>query len=232
MDLRLFIIAITPGIVLLVAIYLTDRLDREPIKLLLLTFALGALAVIPAIIVEEILIRFNIFTGVLAAAYNAFIVASLTEEFFKRLVVLKLPYKTKYFNEKLDGIVYGVFASMGFATVENIMYVAFRYTNNPFIGLYRGIFSVPAHAAFGVTMGYYLSLARFETDDKKKASYMRKSLIMPILFHGIFDFILMIEYQQLLVLFVPYVLIIWFINARKLSKFVFDSRSRITRRKE
>ncbi len=84
--------------------------------------------------------QINPFTGVLGSLYTAFIVAGLTEEYFKRLVVLKIPYKTKYFNEKLDGIVYSVFSTMGFATVENIVYVVYRYTNNPYIGLYRGIF--------------------------------------------------------------------------------------------
>ncbi|MDR7871519.1 MAG: PrsW family glutamic-type intramembrane protease [Tissierellaceae bacterium] len=232
MNLRLFIIAITPVIVLLLAIYLTDKSDREPTKLLLLTFLFGALAVIPTIIVEEFLIRFNVFSGTLQAAYNAFIVAAFTEEYFKRLVILKLPFRTSYFNEKLDGIVYGVFAHLGFAVVENIMYVVFTYTNNPFIGLYRGIFSVPAHGVFGVTMGYYLSLSRFDNDKKRKAANMRKSLIMPILFHGVFDFILMAEIPELTLLFVPYVLFIWWVNGRKLSKFVYDSRSRIIRKKE
>ncbi len=63
MQIRLFIIAITPAIIGMFAIYLSDRVDREPAKLLFLTYLLGALAVIPSILVEEILIRFNIFSG-------------------------------------------------------------------------------------------------------------------------------------------------------------------------
>jgi len=233
MNTRLFIIAITPAIIGLGAIYLSDRRDREPMKLLLLTFFLGALSVVPSIIVEEILISFNIFTGIPGAFYNAFIVAGLTEEYFKRLMVVKVPFKTIYFNEKLDGIVYGVFAALGFATVENIIYVVFTYTNNPFIGLYRGIFSVPAHGIFGITMGYYLSLARFETDPKIKKTKMAKSLYMPVILHGFFDFILMAEIPELTMLFVPYVIFLWWINERKLSSFIFDSRSRIkNKRKE
>ncbi len=232
MNVRLYIIAITPALAFLLAIYLTDRGDKEPTKLLLLTFLLGALAVIPSIIVEEVLVQFNIFSGSLKAAYNAFIVAAMTEEFFKRLVVLKVPYRTRYFDEKLDGIIYAVFASLGFATVENIIYVVFTYSNNPFIGLYRGIFSVPAHGVFGITMGYYLSLARFDTIGKRKAQHIRKSLTMPILFHGVFDFILMADIPELTLLFVPYVLFIWWLNARKLSRFVFDARSRVIRKRE
>lgn len=227
MELRLWIIAIIPAAVIILGIYLSDRNDREPLKVLLITYILGALTVIPSIIVEEILIAFNIFPGVFGAFYNAFIVAGLTEEYFKRLAVLKYPYKTKFFNEKLDGIVYCVFATMGFATVENVIYVVYRYTNNPFIGLYRGIFSVPAHAVFGITMGYYLSLAKFDTNLERKKMNMRKSLYMPVLMHGMFDFILMAEIPQLTLLFVPYSIFLWVLNQRKLSNFMYDSRNRV-----
>lgn len=227
MNIRLFIIAITPIIIGLFAIYLSDRVDKEPTKLLVLTYILGAAAVIPSLIVEEVLVKFNVFTGVLGAFYNAFIVAALTEEFFKRLVVLKLPYKTTYFNEKLDGIVYAVFAALGFATVENVMYVVFAYTNNPFIGLYRGVFSVPAHGIFGITMGYYISLSRFDKVKARKKINLRKSLLMPIILHGLFDFILMANVPELTLLFVPYVVFLWWLNERKLSTFIFDSKNRI-----
>lgn len=232
MNTRLFIIAVTPAVIGLGAIYLSDRHDREPLKVLMLTFFLGALAVIPSIIVEEVLVRFNIFSGVLGAFYNAFIVAGLTEEFFKRLMILKYPFKTKYFNEKLDGIVYGVFAALGFATVENIIYVVFTYTNNPFIGLYRGVFSVPAHAIFGVTMGYYLSLSRFDSNQENKRKNMIKSLIYPIIIHGLFDFILMADIPELTIMFVPYVIFLWWLNSKKLSGFLYDSKHRVIKREK
>ncbi|QQY79348.1 RsiW-degrading membrane proteinase PrsW (M82 family) [Keratinibaculum paraultunense] len=226
MNTRLFTIAITPAIAIIFGIYLSDRYDREPLKLLMLTYIFGALSAIPIIIVEELLLKLNIFSGIFDALYTAFIVAGLTEEFFKRLVVLKIPYNTKYFDEKLDGIVYGVFSAMGFATVENIVYVVYRYANNPHVGLYRGIFSVPAHAVFGITMGYYLSLAKFDPDKKRAAKNRYRSLYMPIFLHGTFNFILMAGIPQLSLLFVPYVIYIWRINQKKLSKFVYDSKSR------
>ena len=232
MRTRLIIIAVVPAIIGLLSIYLTDRVDKEPAKLLFLTYILGALVVIPTIIVEEILIRFNIFPGVYGAFFNAFIVAGLTEEYFKRQVVLKLPYRTNYFNEKLDGIIYGVFASLGFATVENIIYVAFRYTNNPFIGLYRGIFSVPAHGIFGITMGYYLSLSKFNQDKEAKIKNRRLSLFMPAILHGIFDFILMANIRKLSLFFVPYVLFLWWSNERKLEAFMFASKTSILKDKD
>lgn len=231
MELRLFIIAIVPAVICLSAIYLADREDKEPLKLLMLTYILGAIMVLPAIFIEEFFLKFNIFSGSLSVAYNAFIVAGLTEEFLKRLVVVRLPYRTKYFDEKLDGIVYSVFASMGFATVENIIYVAFTYSNNAFIGLYRGIFSVPAHAIFGITMGYYLSLTRFSRDKRKKRANYIKSLIMPVILHGIFNFILMTQIPELSMLFIPYVLYLWWANGKKLGMFVYDSKHKISHRR-
>jgi len=227
LDTRRFIIAITPAIIIVFAIYLSDRHDREPLRLLMLTYIFGALAAIPVVIVEEFLLSINIFGGALETLYTAFIVAGFTEEFFKRLVVLKIPYRTKYFNEKLDGIVYGVFSAMGFATVENIVYVVYRYANNPHVGLYRGIFSVPAHAIFGVTMGYYISLAKFDTVEKRSNKNLWRSLYMPILLHGTFNFILASDIPHLSALFIPYVIYIWWINQRKLSQFIYDSKNRI-----
>ena len=232
MSARLFVIAVTPAVAIIIGIYLSDRYDREPLKILLATYAFGALIVIPTILVEELLSFFNIFPGVFGAFYTAFIVAGFTEEFFKRFVVLRVPYRTKYFNEKLDGIVYSVFSSMGFATVENIMYVVFRYTNNPYIGLYRGILSVPAHGAFGVTMGYYLSMAKFGESEGYKKKNLAKSLYVPTILHGFFDFILMANIPQLSIIFIPYVAYMWWLNKQRLDRYVYDSKSRFKGIKE
>jgi len=232
LQFRLFVIAVTPALIGLFCIYQADRVDKEPAKLLFLTFLFGALSVIPSIIVEEFLIRINIFKGIYQAMYNAFIVAGLTEEYFKRLVVLKLPFRTSYFNEKMDGIIYSVFAALGFATVENVLYVVYRYTNNPFIGLYRGVFSVPAHGVFGITMGYYLSISRFHSDRAEKKASFRKSLLMPVILHGTFDFILMANIPELSIFFVPYIIFLWWINERKLSIFLYDSKTRIINKKQ
>ena len=223
---RLFIIAVTPAISIALAVYLSDRYDREPISLLFKTFALGALSVIPTAAVETLLIRVNIFPGLLGVAFMTFIVAGLTEEFFKRAVVLKYIYNNRHFNEKLDGIVYAVFSALGFATVENIMYVVFRFSNNPYVGLYRGLLSVPAHAIFGVTMGYYLSLAKFSLNEEEEKLYLRKSLFIPVILHGIFNFILMANIPALASLLIPYVIYLWWTNQKKLNHYINESEKR------
>ncbi len=224
MSTRLFIIAITPGIALALSVYFTDRYDKEPISLLMKVFVLGALSVIPTAIVERFLSSFNIFGGLLGAAYTAFIVAGLTEEYFKRAVVLKTAFPHKAFDEKLDGIVYASFSALGFATVENVMYVVFRFTANPHIGLYRGVFSVPAHMLFAITMGYYLSLARFAHSGKENRMYLRKAFIVPALLHGGFNFILMANIPAVFFVLIPYVIYLWIINLRKLNEYYSESK--------
>ena len=88
MTIRLLMIAIAPGLALALGIYLTDRYDREPILLLIKVFCFGALSVIPVAFVERVLMSFNLFGGILGAAFTAFVVAGFTEEFFKRKAVL------------------------------------------------------------------------------------------------------------------------------------------------
>jgi len=226
---RLVIIAITPIIALAMGIYLVDRYDREPWRLLLLVFTLGALSVIPIMFIQRILLSINIFPGIFSIAYAAFIVAGLTEEFFKRAAVMYGAYNNKNFNEKLDGIVYSVFAALGFATVENIMYVVFRYTGNYYVGIMRGILSVPAHMLFGITMGYYLSLSKYTQDIKLKSYYYKRSLIIPMILHGVFNFILMAKIPILMVLFIPYIIYLWIISLRRLNQYTKDSKDSYNR---
>lgn len=221
---NLFLVAVAPGIAFALAIYLTDRYDKEPIGLLLKIFIIGALSVIPTAFVETILSMFNVFGGYLGILYTSFVVAGLTEEYFKRIVVVKFALFHEAFNEKLDGIVYCSFSALGFATVENIMYVVFRYSANPYVGIMRGILSVPAHMLFGITMGYYLSLAKYADSEEERARYFKKSLYVPVLLHGIFDFILMSQSQWLMIVFIPFVLFLWVFNLKKLRKYWILSR--------
>ncbi|MFW5891506.1 MAG: PrsW family intramembrane metalloprotease [bacterium] len=225
MNLNLILTAVTPGIALAITIYLIDKYDREPVKLLVKTFIGGAIITIPTIFLESILAGFNIFGGIIGIAYQAFIVAGFSEEFMKRLVVNKVAYYNKHFDEKLDGIVYAVFAALGFATVENIMYVVFRFSDVESVGVYRAVLSVPAHMLFAVTMGYYLSLAKFSKIEEEKTFYYKKSLTAPMLLHGIFNFILMSGNNFLMIFFLPFVIYLWSINIKKLNKYYQESKA-------
>ena len=221
---RLIIIAITPTVALALGIYLTDRYDREPWHLLLRIFLMGALSVIPVMLVQRALLSINVFSGLLSVAYTAFIVAGLTEEFFKRFVIIHGVYNHANFDEKLDGIVYSVFSALGFATVENIIYVIFRYMGTYYVGIMRGLLSVPGHMLFGITMGYYLSLSKYTKDLRLKNHYYKMSLIIPAILHGLFNFILMAQIPILMVIFIPYVIYLWVSNLKRLNQYTIASR--------
>ncbi|MBP1743283.1 MAG: PrsW family intrarane metalloprotease [Firmicutes bacterium] len=219
------IIAVAPGIALALIAYLTDWHDREPVRLLLMLFAIGFIAVIPTAIIEQTLLVFNPFTGLLSIAFIAFLVAGLTEELVKRKVVTRFALYRPEFNEKLDGIIYSVFVALGFATAENIEYVVFAFASNPYVGIYRGVVSVPAHMLFAITMGYYISLSKFSTEQGLKSAYLRKALTVPALLHGIFDFILMSQMDIVLLAFIPFILYLWVANMKKLNSYYKDSKN-------
>ncbi|WMJ79003.1 PrsW family intramembrane metalloprotease [Sedimentibacter sp. LTW-03] len=226
MRLNLLITAITPGLALGLIIYWFDRHDREPLRVLMKVFFMGVVSVVPTVLIENLLSSFNFFPGILGAAYTAFIIAGLTEEFMKRKVVLKYVYYNPVFDEKLDGIVYCVMSALGFATIENIMYVVFRFSDIESIGLYRAVLSVPAHMLFAITMGYYLSLAKFSATPENSRYYFKKSLTVPVVLHGIFDFILMSGIDLLMLLFIPFVIYMWVTNLRKLNVYYNDSKNK------
>jgi len=148
----------------------------------------------------------------LTAAYNAFFVAASTEEIFKYLVFIFIIWKHKDFNEMFDGIVYAAYISLGFAAIENLMYV---FSNGIGVGFLRAFTAVPAHAIFGITMGFFLALAKFQT--KGKIIWLFLSLVIPIALHGFYDFILMSQKEILLVAFIPYLIILIIVGLKQMK---------------
>ncbi|RKD92692.1 PrsW family glutamic-type intramembrane protease [Mangrovibacterium diazotrophicum] len=224
----LLLIALAPVAILLAYIWLRDKYEKEPWQLLLKALALGAISVIPVLFVERFLMGFiDLFSGYLRAFWNAFVVAAFTEELFKFIFLYLLIWKSRDFNEKFDGIVYAVFISLGFAGVENVMYVL-NYGHG--VGITRALTAVPAHFLFGVSMGYFFGMARFYAD--RRPAMIRMALLVPMLLHGIYDFILMSQQQLLLLLFIPFVIWMWRFGLKKMrelsdsSVFRFDYNSK------
>ncbi len=207
----LLFISVVPVLVLLVFIRRADRFHAEPMKLLIRLMVFGMISVIPIILVEIWLSRMNVYSGDLAAMYDAFVVAGFSEETFKWLIVMIFAFGSVEYDEPLDGIVYAVFVSMGFAVVENIMYVYGNGFNN---GIMRAVTAVPAHMLFGVMMGYYLSMYKFVG----RKYYLVLSVLIPILLHGSYNFILMAN-NWYLVLFIPYMMFMWWLATKRIKKY-------------
>ena len=169
----LLIISLAPVLAIIAFVYFKDKYEKEPFKTLLWAFFIGMIIVIPVVIIEQLLgdyftQKYGIGDGNLSsAAYNAFIVAAFTEEGFKLLAFMIFIWRNKNFNEKFDGIVYAAIISLGFAAVENVLYV---FGNGVGTGILRAFTAVPGHAIFGITMGFFLGLAKF--DSVKRGIYL------------------------------------------------------------
>ena len=233
MKIYILALAILPVIFFVGWIYFKDRYEKEPPLKLIEYFLLGILVSILAIFLELYFSKLNIFSGIAGALYTAFFVAAFTEEGLKSIILIPVLLREKNFNEKLDGIIYSIFLSLGFATIENIIYLMRERLDLSFeLGITRGLISIPSHIMFAITMGYYISKYKFsKEDDNRRNKYLIYAVIIPILLHGVFDFILMIGYRWAIIVFIVYIIFLWKINLDKLDRYALYSKIRFYKRK-
>lgn len=188
--LLLLALALAPGASIILFIYLKDKHEREPVGLLIKSFLFGILSIFITLILSGIINQFITINeqDVSEQAVHAFLIVALVEEFSKFIFVRGILYRNKNFNEPFDGIVYAVMVSMGFATFENILYVADGGIQTAILRMFT---AVPAHASFAILMGYYLGKAKFE---HKKSYYAFHALGVATLFHGAYDYFWFIAY--------------------------------------
>ena len=198
MQLLLVILsAIAPAVAILWYIYGKDKRQPEPPKWLLKAFGYGVLSVFLSTVFYNVIsssiasgLNENTYADVSKAFADAFLCAAIPEEAAKLLLLWLLLRKNPYYDELFDGIVYAVFVSMGFAAVENVLYLVEGVADGSWVrtGIMRALFSVPGHCLFAVLMGYYYSLYHFGVDRSRKTLILIPAA--PILAHGIFDGIL------------------------------------------
>lgn len=188
----LFWMAVAPVLVIIIYVYIQDRYDKEPPALLIGSFLLGA--VLSVIVVFALYFLTGHLTGVTdeysiwQQFIHAFIGVALAEEFSKYIVVRYYSQPKAAFDEPYDGIIYAVMVSMGFACTENILYVLEGGSSTAIV---RAFTAVPAHATFGVLMGYYMGKAKFS---KSRLHLNLTGLFLAVLFHGAYDFFLFINF--------------------------------------
>ncbi|WP_298236744.1 PrsW family glutamic-type intramembrane protease [uncultured Algibacter sp.] len=189
---NLFLVAIAPVFIIICYIYIKDKYEKEPKILLFYNFLLGA--IVSIIITTILYYGFDIVlplpnnTSIFQQFIKAFLVVGLTEEFSKYIIVRYFAQTKKAFNEPFDGIVYAVMVSMGFAATENIFYVL---EGGYQTALLRAFTAVPAHATFGILMGYYMGKAKFSNN---KIILNLTGLLLAVIFHGAYDFFLFIDF--------------------------------------
>jgi len=189
---NLILFAIAPVFIIIFYIYIKDKYEKEPKRFLLYIFLFGAIV---SILVTTILYFIFDYVLPLQDKYSifqqfikAFFVVGLTEEFSKYIIVRYYAQPKPAYNEPFDGIVYAVMVSMGFAATENIFYVLDGGYQTAIV---RAFTAVPAHATFGILMGYFMGKAKFS---KNKIGLNLVGLLLAILFHGAYDFFLFIDF--------------------------------------
>lgn len=189
----LIIAALAPVAVLLWQILRRDAANPEPPRMLDKAFLYGMISTAVTFVLLPFtealgdLIVLN-DTALSVAFKQAFFSAALPEEGAKLLMLWLLLRNNPYFDERFDGIVYAVCVGMGFAAVENVLYLFSNYDSWLSVGIVRALFAVPGHFFDAVIMGYYYSHYHFGT----RRNPATKALILaaPVVAHGIYDGIL------------------------------------------
>lgn len=187
--LQILFFGFLPAIILFAVIAALDRRRPEPFGQLVKAFFFGAIPagiiIVTVFMMELVGIELN--TGPFASAFFS---AAIPEEALKLLMLWLVLRKNKYYDEKFDGIVYSCCVGLGFAAFENVLYLL---DFNIGTVVLRGTLSVPGHFLFAVMMGYFYSLAHYNT--KRRKLNMVLTFLVPMLAHGLYDYALMsLEY--------------------------------------
>ena len=226
----LIVLAIVPAAVCLFLLTRQDKAHPEPKKKLAAAFFAGIGSLLLTLLIT------NIFPvnakewgmgAIIDGLGEAFFEAAIPEEVAKFICLFLVIWKSKEFDEYLDGVIYAAFVGMGFATVENILYVLDNGIGNAIL---RAFTSVPGHFCDAVIMGYFFSLAKF--DKAHRMSNLFKALFFAILAHGIYDGLIMVGTGLgdstfevlfaliLVVVFIVFNVKIWKLSIRKIRELV------------
>lgn len=186
--------ALLPVVIALWYIFRKDSAQPEPARWLVKAFWYGILSTVlsfafsvPAGELFGLELQSEVYPSVIDAFADAFLLAAIPEELAKLIMLWLLLRKNPYFDEKFDGIVYAVCIGMGFAGLENVMYLVEGLEDGSWlsVGISRALFTIPGHFFFAVLMGYYYSLSHFGV----KHGFMNRAMVFvaPVLAHGVFD---------------------------------------------
>ena len=212
-NLFIVLIAVIPALIMMIFIYFQDNHEREPLGLLLKIFGLGVLSAVPSIICEAIAEKLiNVTFGGTFLIYHmvtAFFGVAIIEEGFKFLAAYMVTWRNKHFNYKFDGVIYCLFGSMGFAAIENVLYL-FRAEADAVVGrgIQRGLLAIPAHAMCAIFMGYFYGNAKYAKSYGDRPG-VKKNLFMGFIIacslHGFYDFCLMTQRWLFFMIFCVFV---------------------------
>jgi RsiW-degrading membrane proteinase PrsW (M82 family) len=200
-----------------------DRLEPEPIKVLLRVGLLGGLmSIIPAIIGNNLADHFLGLHGFvtdfsrrisLPLALGSAVFVGINEETWKFLATIRLVKKLPEFDQPIDGMIYAMTVALGFAALENVEYIV---RLGPGVLVVRSVLSMPTHLACAAIWGYGLARARFISPDKKYVKTALPYLLAAAGVHAAFDFFIFLRTWTVFLVFPLLLFIVWYSN-RKLQ---------------
>ena len=218
----MLLLAVIPAVVLFAYIYGKDTTEKEPPKLLLSLFLLGALTTAGASIIEiatsSLLSMFLSPNSTIYQLIENFLLVAFVEELGKYLALRARTWNDPQFNYTYDAVVYAVIVSLGFATLENILYLM---DASLVTAVARGVLSVPGHAIDGVFMGFFYGLAKRaerQGDTARCKTNLRLALVAPVVIHGLYDFYLSAELLVVFLVFEVAITTAAILYVRRLSR--------------
>lgn len=186
-------LAVLPAIILVYYVFQQDKLQREPARNLVKAFFYGGASVFASLLISVPFKSMGLFPAEIISTWGAFRTAffgaAIPEETAKLVLLWLFLRKCRDFDERMDGIVYGVCVGMGFAAFENLEYLMAAGSQWVTVGISRSLTAIPGHFGFAVIMGYYFSLHYFDRYRAPLAGI--KMWLYPVLAHGLYDWIAM-----------------------------------------
>ena len=152
-----------------------------------------------------------------------FLGIALVEEFSKWIIIYLFSFNDKEFDETYDIVIYSVYVSLGFATLENVLYIM---QSNILVALFRAVTAVPGHSFNAVFIGYYLALAKKSkiNKDGNYLKYMLLSIIVPTIMHGIYDYLALSGEAIFVLLFLVFVIWMYIHVIKKIKRVVSENK--------
>ena len=215
--------ALIPPLIMMVLVYRQDKIEKEPIWLVIKLIIFGCISCIPTLYLERLgTVIFSFFFSYETLLYlfiKYFIGVALVEEGCKYFFTWIGSWRNKEFNYRFDGIVYAVSVSIGFAALENVGYV-FSYGLQT--AAMRAVLSIPLHCICGIFMGHYYGEAKFaEVQGRiaEKKRYQRTAIILPLILHGFYDFAISTDYLIFTFIFYIFVIVLDIVAIKKIRKY-------------
>jgi len=215
----LLLLAIGPALFWLWYFYHRDRYEPEPLAWIVMIYLLGMAVTIPVALIE------GVSSLVLSEFLVAIAVAPVVEEGAKFLVVRRTVYETQEFDEPIDGIVYAAAVGLGFATLENVIYV-FSALETSFVfalqtGIVRAFLSVPGHVLFSTMWGDALGRAKF-LPSNQRSGIIAGGLVLAMISHALFNLLLYdaIGFAILILILMPF---LWITVLRRIHEALLKS---------